>query len=115
MPSEQLNNELPNFLIDTGSEINLIKIGSLENGIEIKKNKTYSLAGISDQLINTLGQVTIKFNDISCNFNVVKNDFPITEDGILGIEFLKSEQCTLSFPDPEVHVVISGSRIAYKK
>lgn len=90
--------------MDTGSETNLIKISSLKDGTEIDNSKTYSLAGISDQLINTLGQVTVNFDNITCKFNVVKDDFPILEEGILGVEFLKSEECTLSFPDQELHI-----------
>lgn len=43
--------------------------------------------------------------------NIVNDDFPIEEDGILGMDFLRSEHCTLSFENNEL--IFEQTRIPF--
>ena len=76
---------------------NLIKQGLIKPNLFIDKNTVYRLAGISEGLVLTQGCVRINLDEGSCRMNVVPDSFPIEADGILGIEFLKEQDATLSF------------------
>ena len=86
-------------MIDTGSEFNLIKQGLLKN--LDGTIKLYQLTGISEGVIHTLGNVNVNLSDFNCKMEVVPDDFPIKYDGILGCEFLRTQNGILSFPDKQ--------------
>ena len=90
---------MPRFLIDTGSELNIVKSKLLKPSVPIQKETLYRLAGITEGLTETFGYVNLKINGIHCRLNVVSNDFPIEADGILGTEFLKEQDAVLSFKE----------------
>uniref|UniRef100_A0ABD2X6W4 Peptidase A2 domain-containing protein n=1 Tax=Trichogramma kaykai TaxID=54128 RepID=A0ABD2X6W4_9HYME len=85
------------FLIDTGSDLNLIKRTSLANHVSINPHVIYHLSGINNEAVATFGRVTLKFFDKPCPLDVVQDDFPIEYDGILGMEFLRTQRAVLSF------------------
>ena len=95
--SKSLTKALPRFLIDTGSELNIIKTKLLKPNVMIQTNTLFRLAGIDKDLINTLGSATINLGGVNCRLNIVSDDFPIEADGILGVEFLREQGATLSF------------------
>lgn len=89
------------FLIDTGAEISLIKLNSLHDHVPIDVNNIIELQGITSGKINTLGSCV---GEIFCNnkfykqtFHIVKNDFKLEHDGILGSDFLCRHQVRISF------------------
>ena len=88
---------MPRFLIDTGSELNIIKQSLIKPNLFIDRKTVYNLAGISEGLVLTQGCVRINIDEGYCRMNVVPDSFPIEADGILGIEFLKEQEATLSF------------------
>ena len=61
------------FLIDTGSEVNLIKIGSLPADCEIDINKIVYLKGIGEDVIQTLGLAEITIFGHRTNFQIVSD------------------------------------------
>ena len=77
---------MPRFLIDTGSELNIIKHSLIKPNLFVDKNTVYRLAGIR-----------INLDEGYCRMNVIPDSFPIEADGILDIEFLKEQDATLSF------------------
>lgn len=81
-----------NLLIDSGADLNIIKINVLQDDAMVSDTKIYQMQGINDQLVNTLGSTTL---NVSINntiykteFQVVSSNFPINGDGILGNPFL---------------------------
>lgn len=88
--------ESAKLLIDTGADLNLIKLNSLKDELLVPDTTIYNMQGINDQLVNTMGSVmlTVIINDIEfeTEFQVVNTAFPITGDGILGNPFLKNNQ-----------------------
>ena len=92
------------FLIDTGSDINLIKENLLNKNIKINKKQIFGLIGITNEFVHTLGTVIIKIKNINCLFSVVPADFQIAWDGLLGNEFLKENKANLSYEKQEINL-----------
>lgn len=76
-------------MIDTGAAPNLIKKRNLHPGTRIRADQTVFLRGITDGSIETLGSIDIVFMGHPVTLQVVGNDFPITQEGILGSDFLR--------------------------
>jgi len=49
-----------NFLIDSGSNLNLIKLSSLRDEVIVYDHTVYELKGIAENFVTTLGSVTIE-------------------------------------------------------
>ena len=75
--SKDLANGVSRFLIDTGSELNIIKRGSLKKGICICRDNIYRLTGIGEGLIETHGYVQIELDGVQCRLNIVSDNFSI--------------------------------------
>lgn len=86
-----------NFLVDTGASVNLIKSNVLKTEMIINKMKIVYLIGINSQMTKTLGEIKLHINGIETWFQVVSPDFPIRQQGILGISFLKQHKTILNF------------------
>ena len=91
--------ETASFLIDTGSQLNLVKRQGLTSDLQINSDIVYDLTGIGSGMIRTQGEVEVFIYDVPVHFQVVDNDFPIKETGILGLSFLKKQEITLKFRD----------------
>lgn len=77
LPSENLLVQSPRFLVDSGSEVNIIKESALKRGQSLDANEIYNLTGITKESILTKGSTHIEFGEVSCKFNVVDSTFPI--------------------------------------
>ena len=79
-------------MIDTGSQVNILKINCLRENLEVDETQKINLGGITECLTKTIGKISIviKLNDenIRTEFHIVNARFPIPKDGILGNEFL---------------------------
>ena len=91
--------ETASFLIDTGSQLNLIKRQGLISDLPINTDIVYNLTGIGSGMIRAQGDVRVLIHGVPVHFQVVDNDFPIKETGILGLSFLKKQEITLRFRD----------------
>lgn len=87
--------ERPRFLVDTGSQLNIIKQGRLKPTVVIHYDTLYGLTGIGADIVQTVGWTEIKL----CHLNVVPDTYPIEWDGILSMEYLKSQNAILSIED----------------
>lgn len=79
--SEQLTQESSSFLIDTGPELNLLKLGSLKVTVEINKNRIHILVGIGSDLMQPSGQVEYLLDDITCIMSLVPDETTIWYTG----------------------------------
>lgn len=90
-----------NLLLDTGSDLNLIKLNVLNPNVPVEETERYSLTGITEQTILTLGKtflpIQIANHSINAEFHVVHPNFPIKFEGILGRPFLQSNQLSVNF------------------
>ena len=104
-----LNESANTFLLDTGSDISIIKQKFIKN-LNTDDTLTYKLKGIGEGTKSTLGfvETNILLNNFTLNhkFQVVDNDFPIPCDGIIGDDFIKTYNCLLDFnPTQDLFVV----------
>lgn len=80
------------FLLDTGSDLNMIKLSSLLDEVFVDETQIYQLKGINEYLVHTLGSVILDVQFGTkvepTNFQVIRDDFPVPHEGILGKPFL---------------------------
>lgn len=91
-------------MIDIGSSVNIIKINRLKDTVIIDKNKIYDLVGINPNIIKTMGEITLSFHGIQTLFQVGSHDFPIQQDGILGINFLQLHKIILDVANNSIKI-----------
>lgn len=90
MPAKQLKSKRGCiFLIDTGSKINIIKESKLQNNTKLITSEVFNITGVTSGISSTIGYVYIEICNFKCKFHVVKDNFNIKYDGIIGREFLK--------------------------
>ena len=83
-------------MIDSGSSLNLMKIGILKN-TPIDVQDTMSLKGISLKPIKALGSATFEVMGKITKFYIVRNNFGIPADGLLGATFLKENNAVINY------------------
>jgi len=95
LPVEETKKGRMSFLLDTGATLTLIKIGYLK-GDTLIRERPLALTGVTGHKIYTLGKIkatiTIGNREIRHIMHVVKDDFPINYEGILGIDFLTKQR-----------------------
>lgn len=96
-------NDTLEFLVDTGSSLNIIRLSELTSDTKLVPGETISLRGISNTLKTTIGIVEIPieigteiFENI--RFYIVKNDMPLIKAGILGRPFFQLQNTTINMP-----------------
>lgn len=93
------------FLVDSGSDISLIKEDSLFYLKDIDRHDIIKIQGISEDYIEALGslQVDLSFSNLVCDqkFILVDSDFPIPHDGIIGRDFLKKYRVSLEYGEDD--------------
>ena len=99
LSSSDLKKDNLRFLVDSGSELNIIKEDVLKDTLNVNYNQVFSLTGISKDSILTKGSTEIRFGEVRGTFNVVDKNFPIYWDGILGVEFLNQHRAKLCFDE----------------
>lgn len=77
-------------MLDTGAAPNLIKSGTVEATTPINDKNRIWLSGISKDRIETEGSIAINYLGQNIEFHVVPDTFPISQDGILGADFLQN-------------------------
>ncbi|KAL4083611.1 hypothetical protein QTP88_028927 [Uroleucon formosanum] len=94
------------FLIDSGSDLNLIKLSSLRDEVIAYDHTVYELKGITDNFVTTLGSVTIELQigreRRRVEFQVVKSDFPVLNEGILGKPFIIGHGTIINYQSKEL-------------
>ena len=83
--------------MDTGADINVIKLDALDEDLVVNENEAIEITGITQSRISTIGTVNIELMNSKITFHVVYSDFPTGTDGILGREYLRQENVEISF------------------
>lgn len=76
-------------MVDTGAKPNIIKKRNIHPDSKIDTTESLRLVGITDGIIATLGTSIISYLDYNIKFHLVDDDFPISQEGILGMDFLR--------------------------
>lgn len=87
--------------MDTGSDVNMIKLSELQKDVRVDESTVYELTGINSRPVFTIGTVVLTIQlgskDITATFQVMNDDFPIPEAGILGAPFLRENGVSINF------------------
>lgn len=99
------------FLLDTGADISLIKISKLKGDTLIYEDTKFLLRGIdnsSPSSVQTLGylhlDILIGKTQVTHLFHVIRDDFPIQFDGIVGNDLLKQHMCHVDYENDILHI-----------
>ena len=85
------------LFIDTGADVNIIKKSALALETSICTENTSYITGVSLTRIYTLGTTELEIFDKKVLFHVVRPQFPISVEGILGRAYLRQEGSNVSF------------------
>ena len=83
--------------MDTGSQVNLIDLFSLDPNVDIHMHDRLRITGITSDHLDSIGASYIDIFGSRSKFYVFKDSFPLSGNGILGLEFLKREKAEISF------------------
>ena len=96
---ELLGDKKLTFFIDSGAGASLIKLKALSPNITYNKSDILYLTGISRITVPTLGSLKITLLNHTAEFHVVPNDFPIIEDGLIGVKFLSEAKAKINWKE----------------
>lgn len=102
--SPDVKNGTINLLLDTGSDINLLKENMIASNIATNRNRVIRLTGINEAPVKTKGSVTIRVKDIDVVFHLIDENFPLRQDGIIGSGFLSENNGLIDFTNKELLV-----------
>ncbi|KAL6252063.1 hypothetical protein P5V15_010194 [Pogonomyrmex californicus] len=95
LPIKKIKKGKATFLLDTGAILTLMKIRNFKSETPVRE-KRIALIGMTGHKIHTLGKVklTIKLGkeEIRHLVYVVRDNFPMDYEGILGIDFLAKQK-----------------------
>jgi len=94
------------FLLDSGSDLNLIKLSALRDDVIIYDHTVYELKGITEHFIRTLGytnlDICFRSEVRTIEFQVVGSEFPIPHEGILGKPFIIGQAVIINYKTSEL-------------
>ena len=90
------------LMVDTGSDLNLIKEDSVDPRAWIDRNKKYHITGIGSGMYETLGEIKVFIKAVETYFHIVPETFPIKQQGILGMQFLKENGAILNLKNGQL-------------
>ena len=88
MLCEQLSTGLGNALVDTGSQVSLIKESSLTRGSRIRRDIS-SIQGITGNSKQIRGQIELKIGETSLHNFLVMDKLPMNYDLLIGQDWLE--------------------------
>lgn len=97
----QCANKNTRFLLDTGSDLNLIKLSQLQDEVLVDEMLKYNLKGINEFVVCTIGLVQLDVQVgkeyTTMPFQVVHDNFPIPHAGIIGKPFLMNNGLIIDY------------------
>lgn len=108
--AETINQNIQ-LLVDSGSDLNFIKLSSLRDEIMVSEPTKHTLTGITGHVLQSLGTVeltlTIKQEKRKTLFQVVHPSFPVPHDGILGKPFIIGMKTVINYQSSELFLADS--------
>ena len=84
-------------MIDTGAARNLMKQKGLNAEVPKNSQNVLKLTGIIDLPLLTSRQVKMNIFVCPTIFNIIPNDVPVEEDGVLGSEFFQDNSVNINY------------------
>jgi hypothetical protein len=77
------------FMIDTGAAPSIVKLKNIQTHTYLNTEDILTLSGITTEKIRTLGSIEVLLHGYPLTLNVVNNNFPMPQSGILGSDFIR--------------------------
>ena len=84
------------FTVEKDVMVSVVKVGSIIKDLYIEKRNATRLLGIVLVPLATLGTVTLSVGGALHNFQVVPNDFPLRDNGVIGNDFMEATGAVMS-------------------
>lgn len=92
------------LMVDSGSEINLVRQRALDSSIAINVGHRIALKGIARTPVVSLGTVNLRIMSHNVRFHVVADEVDVPHDGILGHEFLVQTGAVVDYRHQEIRI-----------
>lgn len=113
-------NPIKNFLLDSGAAISVLKVNSLHDET-IVNFSSIEVKGITSEPIKTLGIVTLEIETpeiqnkpYHITFHIVPSNFPISQDGIIGNNFLKQTNAVIDYGRSQGTFILKETPVSIK-
>ena len=107
LPIQETRSGEINMLFDSGATLSLIKVKNLKGKTRISPEKI-TLAGITGHKMYTIGSMQAHINIgeqvLRHTMYVVKDDFPMEYDGILGLDFMKNHRVICDYDKQQLNI-----------
>jgi hypothetical protein len=118
LPLNISNSKIATLLLDTGSDISLLKINSADDDAQVSIEKKIKIKGIGTEIVTSLGVCFGNFqlsNKVSIGhaIHIVDSNFPIPGDGILGKDFLEKHKGVINFAIPALQITIQDETFSF--
>jgi hypothetical protein len=100
---DQLKNGMGDALIDTGSQVTLVKGRSLARGLKTKK-QAVQIHGITGNAMETKGKVDLCVGEMSPHEFMLIGDLPMKCDILLGQDWLERFGYQFQIPDLDINL-----------
>ena len=87
--AHEFRNSKASFLVDPGSDVNLVNLHTLRQETIIGSSNFISITGLANGPVTSFGTFQITIFNVSVELHVVENTLPISPDGILGRPYLQ--------------------------
>jgi hypothetical protein len=88
-------------LVDSGADVNFIKVSSLKDEILVNEPTEQNLSGITEYTLHSLGTTNLTLclgqEERTTEFHVAPSSFPVPYDGILGKPFIIGLETILNY------------------
>ena len=109
------SNSTGRFMVDSGSEANIIKSNLLPVEIDIDKYKTILLKGVRQEFHIIIGTKEIAIFGKTTTFHVVSEDFDISCEGILGATYLTQTQAIIDYENKILQIYDAQATLKFNK
>ena len=119
MPLNIAATKSAHLLLDTGSDITILKLQCADLDAYVNIDNILKLKGITSEITTSLGVCQGKFIlgdnvSISHPIHLVPNDFPISCDGILGKDFLSQNKAIINYKIPMLILKVHEQQYFFK-
>lgn len=94
------------FTIDTGAMTSIIKSGRIRQGTKVCRDSTQFRGLVKNHHVQSIGKITtnltIDNENIKHTFYIIKDDINLSNDGILGLDFLKTYKAKINYNKSEM-------------
>lgn len=115
LPLHLCHTQSAKLLLDSGSEISILKLGHAKDDVLVYTDQKVLMKGVTENLIASLGVATgkIQINGVTFihSFHLVRDDFPIPTEGILGQDFLSAYKAIINQRNSKFSFVVKGVEV----